>query len=474
MLWLCLRFNRLPLQCLSRDDDVPRAVMAQQRLLCVNDSAAACGLQPGMGLATARTLCADQSLRLLDRDADAEARCLQELCCWAYGITPDLHPWREDCLLLEVAGCLRLFGGLHSLLHRVDRDLARRRYHVETAVAATPKAAWLLTFAPTTTALDPGRPLEARLAPLPLSLLTPLVSGIETLERAGLRTLGDLMTLPASALDKRCGHAVVTLLGRISGRIQDRQADFRPPLQFSDSYLFGYEVGNLQEMQPAITGLLQSLQQFLHNTQRQTREIHWHFISADSRRQSLTVRASEGMTDARHWHTLTSARMERHTLMEGVETVVLESPQLEDAVQASGDLFGQASDEPLESLPDRLRNRLGLPAVQHVAPRSEHLPEFAVHCTAGPPEAAANNTACTSMRPFWLLPEPQPVRQQDVDTLYWRGALTLVSGPERIEDGWWHIPASRDYFVARNTAGESIWVFFDRIERQWFVQGIFD
>lgn len=474
MLWLCLRFSRLSLQCLSRDDDAPRAVVARQRLLCVNDSAMACGLQPGMGIATARALCGEQKLQLMERDPGAEARCLKELCCWAYSITPNLYPWRGDCLLLEVGGSLRLFGGLFSLLRGVDREIGQRRYTVDSAVAATPKAAWLLTFAPAHTAIDAGTALEARLASLPLSLLARLAPGVDALERAGLRTLGDLLQLPTSALGKRCGQTLVTLLGQITGRIHDREADFKPPSEFSDSYLFGYGIGNLQEMQPAITLLLQSLQHFLYNTQQQTREIHWHFISADHRRQSLSVRASESMASARHWRLLTTARMERQTLIDGVETITLESPQLEHAAMASADLFGRTDDEPLESLPDRLRNRLGLPAVQHVAARSEHLPEFAVQCSADLSTMLQTSRAHTSLRPFWLLPQPQPVRQQNAHTLYWNGVLTLVCGPERIEDGWWYNPASRDYFVAKNALGEAFWVFFDRINRQWFVHGIFD
>ena len=474
MLWMCLRFGRLSLQCLSRDDDVPRAVVERQRLSCLNDSAIACGLQTGMGIATARTLCGEHSLQLLDRDPSAEARCLQELCCWAYSITPTLYAWRGDCLLLEVGGCLRLFGGLNSLLRHVDQDLGKRRYHVDIALAATPKAAWLLTFASPAAAVDPGGALERRLAPLPLSLLSPLAPGLDSLKKAGLHTLGDLLQLPAPALGRRCGQALVTLLGQVTGRIHDREAEFLPPSQFSDSYLFGYEISNLQEMQPAITLLLESLQHFLQNTQQNTREIHWCFVSADHRRQSLTVRASESMASARHWGLLTTARLERQSLIDGVETIVLESPQLESATPASADLFGGADDEPLENLPDRLRNRLGLPAVQHVAPRSEHLPEFAVHRTAVRPATLLAGAAHSTRRPFWLLPQPQPVRQQDADTLYWNGALTLVCGPERIEDGWWHSPASRDYFVAKNARGEAFWVFFDRIGRQWFIHGLFD
>ena len=53
--------------------------------------------------------------------------------------------------------------------------------------------------------------------------------------------------------------------------------------------------------------------------------------------------------------------------------------------------------------------------------------------------------------------------------------MSLVSGPERIESGWWDgEDVQRDYFVAEDRSGLRLWVFRERAgERRWFLHGIF-
>ena len=70
------------------------------------------------------------------------------------------------------------------------------------------------------------------------------------------------------------------------------------------------------------------------------------------------------------------------------------------------------------------------------------------------------------------MPQPQALRQHGKH-LYWRGALQLVYGPERIEDNWWTEPVSRDYYIARGRDGQHYWVFRDRLARQWCIHGVF-
>ena len=53
--------------------------------------------------------------------------------------------------------------------------------------------------------------------------------------------------------------------------------------------------------------------------------------------------------------------------------------------------------------------------------------------------------------------------------------LTLLSGPERIEAGWWDSQhAARDYYVARDDAQALLWIYreHDKLAR-WYVHGIF-
>ena len=69
-------------------------------------------------------------------------------------------------------------------------------------------------------------------------------------------------------------------------------------------------------------------------------------------------------------------------------------------------------------------------------------------------------------RPLWLLPTPMPVslagesvRSRDGEG----GAVTLLTGPERIESGWWEGAwVARDYFIARAADGALLWVYRPR------------
>ncbi len=472
-LWLCLRFEQLPLQCLSQSEEQPIAVMAQQRVVRVNDCGAALGIGQGMGTATLRALAAEQSVQLLEQDRAAEQRCLQQLCCWAYSISPTLHCWRDDCLQLEIGSCLSLYKGLDALMAEVTSGISSRGYQVRYGLAATPKAAWLLSFESATIAMAIDQPLAERLAPLPLKLLNDFATTVDSLRRAGLHTLGDVLALPPAALGRRCGKDFTLFLQQVLGQREDLQADYRPPAIFNDAYWFGYEVRGNDELQPAIQLLLQSLCRFLRNTQLRTSEITWQFIGIDRAVSTLSVRSTSSHSDWENWHNLTRIRLEKHQLKTGVEGLALECDQLRPGQPDSADLFCPNNRrEPMDSLLDRLRSRLGLQAIAKVGCRDEHLPEYAVHTSAENPGDAHSTSATCAQRPFWLMPRPQQLDQRD-SQLYWNGALQLVYGPERIEDNWWQDAVSRDYYVAEDRHGQFYWVYRDRLARQWYLQGIF-
>ena len=112
------------------------------------------------------------------------------------------------------------------------------------------------SFASADEALAITRPLPDRLAPLPLHLLDPFPTAVDSLRRAGLHTLGDVLALPPAALGRRCGREFTQFLQQLLGQREDRQADYRPPASFSDEYWFGYEVKTNGELLPAVQLLL--------------------------------------------------------------------------------------------------------------------------------------------------------------------------------------------------------------------------
>jgi len=473
-LWLCLRFHKLPLQALTRQADSggegrPVAVLDRQRVLLCDDEAAELGIKSGASAATVRAL-ADNIL-LLERNPAAEQRCLQQLCCWAYSISPSLHPFREDSLLLEIGSCLGMYRGLTTLLARVRSDLSCRGYSYHSGLAPTPRAAWLLSH--TEQEPTPGTAtLEERLAPLPLQLLDDFQRQLDALGKAGLWRFGDILALPQQALGRRCGREFVLVLQQILGTAEDRHPLYQPPATFSDDYWFGYEVKANQELLPATQLLLQSLCRFLRNTQLQCQQVTWLLYGVNRQLRRLEVRSSQAQSNWQPWYQLTQLKVEQLRLDIGIEGVGLSCDNLVPGNAPTEDLFDRAGErEPLHCLLDRLQNRLGLQSVKKIACRDEHLPEFAGYSSCD--QHADRGGECGEQsRPFWLLPEPQPLRQRGKQ-LYWNGRLSLLEGPERIEDNWWRDAVSRDYYVAGDPGGQLYWVFRDRLENQWYIQGIF-
>jgi protein ImuB len=190
------------------------------------------------------------------------------------------------------------------------------------------------------------------------------------------------------------------------------------------------------------------------------------------------VRSSSSHSDWGNWYQLSRIRFEQLQLAGTVEGLALACPRLLPGEHHSIDLFNPRNQrEPLANLLDRLRNRLGLQAIAHVGCRDEHLPEFALLVSSDHPGDGHGAQACSvqasgTLRPFWLMPQPQALRRHG-DNLYWNGALSLVRGPERIEDNWWQDAVSRDYYIAANSGGQQYWVFRDRLAGQWYIHGVF-
>jgi len=79
----------------------------------------------------------------------------------------------------------------------------------------------------------------------------------------------------------------------------------------------------------------------------------------------------------------------------------------------------------------------------------------------------------------WLLPEPEPLPERQSRPWFEGRALQLLSGPERIEAGWWDAGlAERDYFIAQALDGALLWIYRTRLPlsagaQGWFLQGRF-
>ena len=149
---------------------------------------------------------------------------------------------------------------------------------------------------------------------------------------------------------------------------------------------------------------------------------------------------------------------------------------------ASRNLGFLPGDDVVASVPliDRLRARLGEDAVTLVAPHAEYRPERAWResgeirvVPAGKGSGTPGSVDAAFPRPVWLLNEPEPLGHL-LEAQPW----VLRDGPERIESGWWDgADVRRDYFIAENPRGETVWIYRDHRygidDGEWFLHGVF-
>jgi len=140
-LWLCLRFDSLPLEALlkqrSKPCDVAVIVVDKRRVVMCDEVASLAGVLTGQSISTAQALLAPDEYHILERKPQAEEELLKQLAIWAYGLSPHLEQWQDNALMIEIGSCLRLHHGLEALLSRVDEEMCLRGLTVAMGVAET-------------------------------------------------------------------------------------------------------------------------------------------------------------------------------------------------------------------------------------------------------------------------------------------------------------------------------------------------
>lgn len=489
----CVDIPALPLQLLLRAEPAlrshPAVIVADDRpqgvVLWANPHARRVRILPGMTFAAARNLASDLRAAVVppERIEAAVDELVRTLC----NFTPRVEPARGQpgVFFVDPTGLVPLYGSLEHWASCIVAELARtdlsativvgfHRYRTY-ALARTRHGAWVLP--------EPGH--EARLAArVPLSHLDLSPRLRDELYVLGVRTLGDLLALPAAELLLRFGEEAADLHARASDRWVPLQArplvdPVREELQF-------------EPPDADHTRLLFALRKTLHQLVKQLVE----------RGQALSaMRITLELDHAPEHH----ADLEPATPTVDVQLLVdlmrlrLESLRLPAAVAGMVVLVEgtRASEEQLalfraQSRRDldaarrslaRLKARFGAEAVTRPRLRAAHLPEASygwepvadVGFPQPPPPIRASDPPplCRRVhaRPIPLPPRP---RHEPEAWLGRRGAIRTMQGPFRVSGGWWVRTVERDYYYVHTQHGEILWIYYDRPRRTWYLHGEVD
>ena len=452
-----------------------------RQILLASPAAQAAGVRAGLTVSTALALMPE--LILVDEDAAADAETLRELALCALRFTPQIVV-RDAGLLLEVRASLRLFGGLDALRADLLATLNGTGIALHAAVASTAQGAWLLARAHHKSQLPPSN-LAAVLDALPLTILDNY-DRVAAVNGMGCRTIGDLRKLPRAGVAERFGDEVLAELDRALGKRADPQRWFVAPEQFSAQSELADATLSSTVLLGISTRLLAQLAGWLYARQVAIREFSLTLghASRPAKPQApsvVEIRLAQPGQDVEHFGRLLRERLDRLALPAPVQSIQLATGAVVAWQPVGRDLFTRpgVADETLGRLIEALQARLGNDAVTRVHPFDDHRPERALHMA--PAHQSCRVTAVdpvSSPRPSWLLREPEPLALHQHQPVY-ESPLQLVSGPERIEAGWWDDAwLARDYYLAQNSAGCLLWIFRQRnaanAQPLWYLQGIFD
>ncbi len=431
-LWLAIRLPRLPLEVLSPSatENNPRALREALKALCA---------------------AAYQFSGTLTAQPRAPA--------------PGHHT-----IWLEIGTSLRLFKGLEPLLVQLRASLARLGYSHAIGVAPTLEGASIAADAQLSPSQTPAE-LLAALNSAPAALLALPEDVLAALEGSGLVRIGQVLELPLDAMAMRFGYAVTDYCGRLTGRLADPRRWYRLPQRYRRRFEFDGEIESIETLLFPARRLLVEFQEYLVARDTGAQEFRLELEHEQAPPSVLAIGMGSASRDAAHFQVLLRERFERVELPAPVRAMTLAADRfLSPRVRQLDFLNPRGSeDEEWGALLDRLRARLGPETVRSLGLAADYRPEKS-WCSVpgvvvGAPlrrDRAGADVATDPRRPLWLLPEPRPLAAMP----------QCVSGPERIEGGWWDgLDATRDYYVAQSGAAR-LWVYRERGSGSWFLQGL--
>ncbi|MCA0042492.1 Y-family DNA polymerase [Celeribacter litoreus] len=442
-----------------------------ERVYCLNEAAERLGLSRGMSFADARAFCPD----LVSRPArpDLDARFLATLRRWATRYCPWVGYEGEDGLVLDVTGSTHLWGGEVDMLADMRDRAARAGVALHLGCAETRGAAWAFAH------FGNG---QTRLDDLPVAALRLDDQTITSLQRLGLRTIGDLNAAARAPLARRFGPELMIRLDQAVGAIPEPVTPESDPPHYATRMSLPEPIGLTEDVMGITMRLLAPLCDKLKAQEAGARRLCLTLRRVDQGEQQVELRLAAPMRDPHRILPLFERGVGEVDAGFGIDQLRLEATQVEPLpVQQIGSR--QSSPDQLNDLITRIGTRIGLENIQRFLPADSHIPDHAF--TIAPAAFSQPDSGWSTLRPRPLrLFPPEPIAttgSQPPTRFRWR-RMTLTSGriigPERIAPEWWMADDGwrsgvRDYWRVETREGRRLWLFHTPQNPGWFVQGEF-
>ena len=491
--------------------------------------------------------CLVEAGRLERNGASGETDHVATLVTVAQVFSPRVERVGPDAVICDLSGLDRLFGTAHAIAEELRREAADRGLPVRVAVAATRTAARLLAYGrPGLTVIEAGAEAAA-VAPLPLAVLYRMLLAdvpgpseprrpgrfyrtspmeeiarsaeltrraeltgradlqfgptskkpgrldeiLAVLSRWGLKTLRDLVALPAADLSSRLGPEGVALQRMARGEDAGPLVPVLPDERFEAHLDLEWPIDGLEPLSFVLGRLLEPVCAHLERRGRAAAAIavELRLVSRDVHVRRLQLPAP--VRDARVLRTLILLDLESHPPGAGIDAVdVRIEPTPGRVLQYSLLERAQPAPEQMSTLLARLgalmgQDRCGSPflpdthrpgaftMVPFAADQSSRSRQVQPEPAAGvPPLALRRYRQPVPIRVEVDRSRPARVMVDRVGLV--SGRVNVCAGPWRTSGEWWTTGWRRDEWDVALDDGTVCRIFQDRGTRGWFMEGIVD
>ena len=457
------------------------------RVVAASPAARARGVQPGRhSLAQARALAADLVVR--PRDPTVERSALQALAHVAASLASRIEPMADGAVFLDAQGATHLVESEAALATALVARAARVGLAARAGIGTSMTVARLAAARATDgTLVVPAGTECGFLAPMPLTCLAPPADLLATLERWGVRRLGDLARLPIAEVAARLGPPGAMLVRRARGEDERPLAPVSLAGLVEEGISLEYPLDNLEPLLFVLRGMIERALARLGLEGIGCARLGLTLRLDDRRRDERLLALAAPTRDVRTILTCLRVDLEARPPRAAIEHVTLTAhPERVRAAQLG--LFHPAGPSP-ERLATTLARlaalcgteRVGTPAVvDSHRPGAATVAPFVLPGARGLPEQRAPESGGRLVVRAFRPPRPVEVfcDRDRPDFLRGEGLggrVVAVAGPWRLVGEWWsESPFARDYYDLELSDGGLYRCYREQAAGQWFVDGVYD
>ncbi len=453
------------------------------------------GVQVGMPVSEARTFAQPRDQLVVEDVQPAEDRqglVDMALRCERFSFRIGLEEADvPESILMDVTGIAHFFSSEQGLADQLNQAFTRRHYQGRIAIADTIGMAWAAAHYLTQhnrPAVVPDK--ETRLLhALPLPALRLSEPTTRKLQRLGITTVQQVMSLDRISLARRLGSEILMRLDQLTGQIPETITPCHPLPKYQVKKSLEDGISHPEAIAHWVFKLVEQLLKLLAPRRLGMRHLACCFLLENRTAQTLDLRLCETTSDPKHINELVRIHLEKLRLPRPVIGFYLEAHEVAPLGAAQEEfLEGISRDQSrqLSVLLNRFSSRLGEEAVLSPGLYPDPIPERSVELASvtGPPQSVSANVVSKYHgldRPTMLFLTPRPIEvvasipDGPPVFLFWkqrRIEIVECSEPERIETGWWQgAYVCRDYYQIETAEAQWLWIFRRLKDGRWFWHG---